>query len=71
MMGCVHLQRLYQLCTENHLKLSSSDLVHFVCEQCNRQEVCPSNLMDMEEKEPSDPTANAIESDKERQSNRA
>ena len=71
MMGCVHLQKLYQLCTENHLKLSSSDLVHFVCEQCNRQEVCPSNLMDMEETEPADQTTNPTESEEERKSNRA
>jgi len=49
MMGCVHLQKLYQLCAENQLKLSSSDLIHFVCEQCDRQEVCPSNLMEMDE----------------------
>ena len=62
MMGCVHLQKLYQLCAENQLKLSSSDLIHFVCEQCHRQEVCPSNLMDMEEKEPADQTANPSES---------
>ena len=43
-MTCVHLQQLYQLCTDQQLRLSSSDLVHIVCEQCNQHEVCPSVL---------------------------
>ena len=43
-MTCVHLQQLYQLCQQNDLKLSSSDLIHVVCKQCNKQEVCPSTL---------------------------
>jgi hypothetical protein len=29
--------------------LSSSDLVHLVCEQCGKQEVCPANLLDQHE----------------------
>ena len=45
-MACVHLQQLYQLCQENHLRLSSSDLVHIVCEQCGKQEVCPSGILE-------------------------
>ncbi len=45
-MTCVHLQRLFQLCEENHLRFSSADLVHVVCDQCQRDEVCPSMLMD-------------------------
>ncbi|MFV1967696.1 MAG: hypothetical protein ACC628_19880 [Pirellulaceae bacterium] len=45
-MTCVHLQRLYQLCEENSVKLSSSDLIHIVCLKCGRQEVCPSTLSD-------------------------
>lgn len=43
-MTCVHLQQLYQLCQQNDLKLSSSDLIHIVCRQCNKEEVCPSML---------------------------
>ena len=45
-MTCVHLQTLYQLCEDNELKLSSSDLIHVVCLQCRREEVCPSTLTD-------------------------
>jgi hypothetical protein len=45
-MTCVHLQQLYQLCEETKLQLSSSDLIHIMCLQCGRQEVCPSTLTD-------------------------
>jgi len=43
-MTCVHLQQLYQLCQQNDLKLSSTDLIHVVCKQCDKEEVCPSTL---------------------------
>ena len=42
----VHLRQLYQLCEENHLKLSAPDLIHIVCDQCGEKEVCPSVLTD-------------------------
>jgi len=45
-MTCVHLRQLFELCDENELRFSSSDLVHIVCKQCQRQEVCPSVLLD-------------------------
>ena len=45
-MSCVHLKQLYNLCQDHELKLSSSDMVHVVCQQCGEQEVCPSMLMD-------------------------
>jgi hypothetical protein len=45
-MTCVHLQKLYHLCAESNVKLSSSDLIHIVCLKCGRQEVCPSTLSD-------------------------
>lgn len=45
-MTCVHLQQLYKLCQEHELKLSSSDLIRLVCNQCGYQEVCPSALVD-------------------------
>ena len=45
-MTCVHLQKLFRHCQENDLKLSSSDLIRVVCNQCGEQEVCPSTLMD-------------------------
>jgi hypothetical protein len=48
-MACVHLQELFQLCQENDLKVSGADLVHFVCEKCNRQEVCPMSMMEQQE----------------------
>ena len=52
-MTCVHLQQLYQICQENHLQLSSSDLIHVVCNQCEKQEVCPSVLVaDFEQQHP-------------------
>jgi hypothetical protein len=43
-MACIHLQQLYKLCQEQDLRLSSSDLIHIVCTQCDEQEVCPSAL---------------------------
>jgi hypothetical protein len=45
-MACVHLQQLIQLCEDQKLKLSSSDLIRMVCTQCGEQEVCPSMLTD-------------------------
>ena len=43
-MTCVHLRQLYQLCEEHDLKISGSDLIRVVCNQCGEQEVCPSML---------------------------
>jgi len=48
-MACVHLQELFQLCQDNDLKISGADLVHFVCERCNRQDVCPMSMMEQRE----------------------
>jgi len=45
-MPCVHLRQLIQLCEEHQLKVGGSDIVHFVCEQCGEQEVCPDMMMD-------------------------
>ncbi len=45
-MTCVHLQQLVQLCHDSDLRLSSSDLIHLVCKQCGKQDVCPSNLVE-------------------------
>jgi hypothetical protein len=44
-MVCDHLRQLYQLCLDQKIRLSASDLIHVVCEQCGKQEVCPSNLV--------------------------
>jgi len=35
---CEHLRELYQLCEKNKIKLSSSDLIHILCTECNNQE---------------------------------
>lgn len=52
-MVCDHLRQLYQLCLDQKIRLSASDLIHVVCEQCGRQEVCPSNLVtSLDEPEP-------------------
>ena len=45
-MTCVHLKKLYDLCLEQDVKVSGSDLVRFVCKQCGEQDLCPSMLMD-------------------------
>ncbi len=45
-MVCEHLRHLYQLCITQEIRLSSSELVRFVCKQCDTQETCPSNLME-------------------------
>ncbi|MSR59296.1 MAG: hypothetical protein EXS05_16915 [Planctomycetaceae bacterium] len=43
-MVCEHLRQLYQLCLDQKIRLSGSDLIHVVCHQCGLKEVCPSNL---------------------------
>lgn len=45
-MPCVHLSQLIRLCEQSQIRLSSSDLIHIVCKQCEKQEVCPSALLD-------------------------
>lgn len=45
-MVCSHLRELYELCENNELRLSSSDLVRVVCKKCEEVETCPSTLMD-------------------------
>jgi hypothetical protein len=45
-MTCVHLQKLYQLCLDSKIRVSSSDLVNMVCEECGVKEECPSVLLD-------------------------
>jgi len=45
-MPCIHLSQLIQLCEQSQVRLSSSDLIHIVCKQCEKQEVCPSALLD-------------------------
>jgi hypothetical protein len=38
--------QLYQLCQDSELKLSSSDLIRVICKQCQKEEVCPSVLVE-------------------------
>jgi hypothetical protein len=56
-MPCIHLTQLIQLCEQSQVRLSSSDLIHIVCKQCEKQEVCPSNLLDDGEPKPTDSKA--------------
>ena len=45
-MTCKHLRKLYQLCQEHDLKITSSDIVRITCNECQEIEVCPTTLMD-------------------------
>ena len=45
-MPCVHLRQLIQLCEDNQIKVGGADMIHFVCEQCGIQEVCPDMMLD-------------------------
>ncbi|HTN74977.1 MAG TPA: hypothetical protein VL096_07010 [Pirellulaceae bacterium] len=45
-MTCVHLRKLYELCQQSEIRITSLDMVHVVCHQCGQKEVCPSMLMD-------------------------
>jgi len=58
-MACIHLQQLYDLCREQEIKLGGSDLIHLVCEQCGKQEVCPSMLVNHRDAEPAEAAAPA------------
>jgi hypothetical protein len=51
-MVCEHLRQLYQLCLDQKIRLGGADLIHLICHQCGRQEVCPSNLLDDRDEEP-------------------
>jgi len=51
-MTCTHLKKLYQLCQDSHIQLSSTDLIHIVCKQCENVEVCPSVLYEEYDKMP-------------------
>ena len=62
-MTCIHLRELYQLCQSKSLKLSSSDLIHIVCQQCGEQEVCPSLLTKEAEDNSEDQEAGEITQD--------
>lgn len=43
-MACEHLRELYRLCQEQKIRLGGLDLVHIVCTQCNKKDVCPTDL---------------------------
>lgn len=50
-MICSHLRDLYQLCLDQQIRLGGSDLIRVVCKQCGEQEICPSNIIDLDEGE--------------------
>ena len=60
-MTCVHLRQLFELCGEHEIKLSSSDLVHVVCKQCQKEEVCPSVLFEEYELQHPDVAVNDVD----------
>lgn len=45
-MACVHLRELYQLCEKNQIRIGGSDLIRIVCHQCEKEETCPSTMLD-------------------------
>ncbi len=45
-MPCEHLRKFYQLCQDNELKISSSDVIRITCQKCAEIEVCPDMLTD-------------------------
>ena len=45
-MTCEHLRKLYQLCQDHDLKISSTDVVRVMCKECEEIEVCPAMLTD-------------------------
>jgi hypothetical protein len=62
-MSCVHLKKLYALCEEEGMKISSGELVRIVCTQCGEQEVCPTLLVEQYDAlHPSQPTPAGTES---------
>ncbi len=64
-MACKHLKALYELCQNQQLRLSSSDLVRIMCVECGTEEVCPSVLYEQyEKKHPSEPKGESNASDK-------
>ncbi len=63
-MPCVHLQQLYEYCGKEGVKLSSSDLIHIVCSQCGKQEVCPSTLSEHYDEPEQDPPQTAPSHDR-------
>jgi hypothetical protein len=55
-MVCTHLRKLYELCQQQQLYFSGSDLVRIVCKECQSEEVCPTSLtVESLEEAPSDP----------------
>lgn len=62
-MPCVHLQQLYQLCRDSQVRLSSAELIHIVCRQCNQEEVCPSLLFEQYEEMQADKPESTPETD--------
>ena len=45
-MPCEHLRKLYQVCQDHELRISSSDVVRITCQKCAEVEVCPDMLTD-------------------------
>jgi hypothetical protein len=57
-MACTHLRKLYELCQQQQLYFSGSDLVRIVCKECASEEVCPTSLtVESLEEADSDPQA--------------
>jgi len=59
-MTCEPLQQLFQLCQTSQLRLSGSDLYRIVCKQCDKEEVCPSVLVEQFESHHADPPGERV-----------
>lgn len=45
-MICEHLKQLYDHCEKHEIRLSSSDAIRIMCNECQNTDVCPSVLTD-------------------------
>ena len=57
-MPCEHMKKLYQLCSDSGIRLSSTDLIRIACKECGDTEVCPSVLLDEYETKATIPLSN-------------
>lgn len=62
-MPCEHLRKFFQLCQDNELKISSSDVIRITCQKCAEIEVCPDMLTDEYDARQTEPVDSNSQSD--------